>query len=320
MKTSRLTPLILLIGSFLSLCSTELLGQNRLSRAQNIKNLTLTGQTEATAKDQILSFAAHKDEDNRPEIVSVWFDINTIRRMVDLIKSETDLPGNFIPDGIRIYYTGDSNSMPYLKASIVLVSTKTDKHIQYPDQSEHRDYYEHDSTNVLFKTRADSLKGLLSNDDCNGGAKLYYRSGKKGICGDSGNSNAVPIDSAEDMVIRNKNHKHKINTTAEWLGLKVFESYLQDSTNDGVRIYFARRRGVWGLLTTGRNSFLLINTKPRQNNKDIHDDDLDCSSSMLYFNRNMYFNKETHKEVANLWKANDTTPQDNGQLCPYNCN
>ncbi|MGZ3751165.1 MAG: hypothetical protein ACXVA2_22510 [Mucilaginibacter sp.] len=313
MKRKRIAMLVSFISLSIGLFNTKVLGQSLNSGPVNIQHLVLTGQTEAEAKHQIYCFAMHKDEDNRPDIVSVWFDSTTVHRIVKLLHSEG-------ADGIRIYYTADSTNAPYLKASIVLVSTKSDLDIQYPDQSTHRDYYEHNANDDLFK-KPDAIRGEVRNDGCDGGALFYTRSVKTNTPSDPSNSNDVPILTGENMVIRNKNHKHQINTISEWLPYGVFYNYAQDKNSDGVRIYFARRRGYLGIFTTGRNSFLLINTKgDSTSGKTIHKDDIDPSSSILSIYGYVYSKGKALPFVDPKTDKPRADPTDNGQLCPYNCN
>ncbi len=323
MKRSRILKIILLMSLSIGLFATKLFAQSITSANVNIQQLALTGQKMADAKRQVYYFAMHKDEDNRPDIVSVWFDMDVIRKMVKLLGGEKDSNGNLITDGIRIYYTADTKGVPYLKASIVLVSTKTDTPIQYPNQSIHRDYYEHNSNDDLFAIDASILMGQVRNDGCDDGALLYTRGVKTNTPSDPSNPNDVPILTGENMVIRNKNHKHQINTISEWLPLGVFKAYANDNNSDGIRIYFARRKGYLGIFTTGRNSFLLINTKKdTTTGKTIHKDDLDPSSYILSIYGYVYLkgkaipliDPKTGKELPL------NNPTDNGQLCPYNCN
>jgi hypothetical protein len=110
-----------------------------------------------------------------------------------------------------------------------------------------------------------------------------------------------------------------INSNAEWFDLSMWKTLDQDTTVSGIRIYFAtnskckKDTNEYEQKKSLRDGFVITPTKY---NKDsgIHEDNFKCNSSINYLNSYMSFYKNDKRR--RLLGPN----QDNGELCPNNCN
>ncbi len=219
------------------------------------------------------------------------------KRMVDKILAYLSKEGGNV-DGIRFYLA--KKSVTDAETMLLLVSTKagsgTDKHI---------DYYEHDE--LLFDTaRVVTLR--VNKKGTDPGAVLYD---KCPTCPDLENGcklskGALPRSYAEKMIqgFDGKN----MNTDAIWLPLDLFKNMALEKSFDGIRIYFGTYPD--GTYTppnqpsyAGRNTIVL--TYIDRNGVD----DFNCSPI----------------SVKSKISGNDNDgspagpPQNNGSLCPHNC-
>lgn len=281
--------IVLVISSYKTIVNRRL---KVVKKPVNYRDLALNGESKTSVEAKIDYFCKHKDEDDNPDIVSVWFDHATIQKIYDLIQPEG-------ADGIRVYYVGNKGGKPFLKTSIIMVSTKPNPSAQEP-QSKHKNYYQHDKDNILFRNLT-SIAGDLRNDDCDGGALLYKISGEPDMPCRPENEHYLKRSDAEKMVAGFRDYKHSINTISEWFELPFFKA-LVDDHNDGIRIYFSTR--LPGQSDPGRDSFVITTTKADGRK---HTDDFTCTTS-----KNPFFNGY---KKHNKW----TDPLDNGELCPTHC-
>jgi hypothetical protein len=287
---------------------------------QDMENISLNGISESYASAMMDHFAKMKAANKHPIATSIWLSKKEIHEIVTLLETEkgTGLPNTpGVTDGFRIYFACDTFAKHYpLNTSIILVSTRDNgksdlSTIECPSQRKHLDYYEHNSNAGLFKM------GYISGEICYGkgncvGAKLYH----PGIYIDDptcppGRPHHIRTQLARHMVAKFENHV--INTVSEWFGLGVLEEIDADAKPSGIRIYFATH--PLGLSKkekpfSNRDAFVIVPTK--WNSKTKSDDDyFDCKTDS-------YFTKKIM--LLSLTAGGNGQGEDDGELCPTNCN
>jgi|GEM_PF-1629330 len=218
------------------------------------------------------------------------------KRMVNKILAYLSREGNV--DGIRFYLA--KKSLTDTETMLLLVSTKAgagaDKHIGY---------YDHDE--LLFDTaRVVTLR--VNKKGTDPGSVLYD---KCPTCPDLENGcklskGALPRSYAEKMIqgFDGKN----MNTDAIWLPLDLFKNMAKEKSFDGIRVYFGTYPD--GTYTppnqpsyAGRNTIVL--TYIDKNGVD----DFNCKPSSA-----------KSQDVGALDGGGSAgPPQNNGSLCPNNC-
>ncbi|RKR80330.1 hypothetical protein BDD43_0427 [Mucilaginibacter gracilis] len=275
----------------------------------SVKALSLNNIDKATALKMIDHFARYSAHDNKPSIVSYWISWDMLNAMVTMLDKElaaqtsTSKPGPI--DGVRIYFAADPSVTTFpLKPTIILVSTKDSGDFS-PQERLHHDYYEHAANDALFSLNSIVQPGVAAAP----GAKLYAVSGERD------DVNCVPLphnitrDKAEKMVMGFKNHA--INTVSEWFDLNMFEVLAKDPHHYGLRIYYATHPNTdTGI--EGRDAFVITTTlydAAARANVDV----FDCS---VISNVRKSYNKNKKARSPLFPPPGD----DNGELCPYNCN
>jgi len=227
------------------------------------------------------------------ENVSYFFNRDMVRKMLAYLEKE----GN-VADGIRFYL--GKKSATDAQTMLLLVSTKAgpaggDKHV---------DYYDHDGG--LFDTaRVVTLR--VNKKGTDPGAVLYNQCPtcpdiEKGCTLTKG---SLPRSYAEKMI--QGFDGTKMNTDAIWLPISLFKNMANERSFNGIRIYFGTYPD--GTYTppgqpsyAGRNTIVL--TYADRNGVD----DFDCSPSLA-----------KSKDVNALDGGSSGPPQNNGSLCPNNC-
>jgi len=289
--------------------------------------VTLNGVDSAKAYDMKRYFWANKGQDKHPEQQSVWFDIVTIRNMVNMMLKErkehpeiSKTTKGYI-DGIRIYFTNDGSiTSGHLNNSIILVSTKYAGVNAKTSKTLHLDYYQHDHNDVLFKNgllviRGQTLKRQLINTR---GENLYDIFGL---------NDKTPCDD-DHYTIRGEGHemandfgKDSIRTKSEWFDLRMFRNLSKDTVVDGIRadglrIYFVRHpvkyRGK-GDVDKLKEAFMITTTHQTKglSGKTIHTDYFNCLNR-----KEFYMKLNGVKPYAATGQGGD----DKGELCPDACN
>jgi hypothetical protein len=286
---------------------------------------SLNGYTQADALQMIAPF--QKQNTQPPQITSVWFDKRTVLKIDSLLNAEVSKKRT---DGIRIYFAYDNSH----QETIVIVSTKDSgiHNNQSPEKDNfHDDYYDH-SISI-------PLSGEVCHDlSCNGGALLYKTSGDNDTCiYTASNSHYLTRTECENMAQGFASQKENINTKGEWFDLKLVDAFADDIENnpniDGIRIYFARHPSNDRTGYEDEDAFVIVptytiaNSNPAINKQDY----FDCFLSKDYFSKaDVRFRKiKSHVKKGKSkfklfnfkFKAYDSGGgQDNGELCPYNCN
>jgi hypothetical protein len=288
--------------------------------------VSLNGIDSATSIAMITHFQNNKNRDTVPVTTSVWFSREMIHDIVILLvaerKTQTARRGTGadsldttmdLTDGIRIYFASDPtvNTVP-LKTSVILVSTKDcgislDSPASCKSGKRHHDYYTHLPNADLFKVG--SLSGQLCNGNNNCIGDSLYTTGVNYI--DDPNCSVLPHNIsrklAEQMVHGFGNHP--INTTSEWFDLFFWEALDENLIYSGIRIYFSTHPKTPSQYTSLRDALVITTTK-FDTETGTNVDYFDCPTSATY--RAKY-------NSAHL--GTSTSPgQDNGELCPFNCN
>lgn len=294
---------------------------------------SLNGYDEDVAKSLIAPFNNIGHE--RPQQTSVWFDRPMIENMIALLKSENTMRNR--PDGVRIYFAADKDD----NETVVLVSTydsNISNQYSYEGDNYHYDNWEHLSSAPLFNMNT-SINGLACHDDCKHGALLYKKSNKPDDTNcDPNNPHYLSRSLCEDMVLGYMNQTTKINTRSEWFDLDMINGFTKIFQNkkinvDGIRIYFALNPvNNPYTLYGGMDTFVIVPTTGSTSDPDFHQDYFDCTLASDFFMHSTaklqnqlntklksYFSAGAKEIRAKLF----TIPyggQDNGQLCPFNCN
>lgn len=218
------------------------------------------------------------------------------KRMVNKILAYLSKEGGNV-DGIRFYLAKKSTTDA--ETMLLLVSTKAGS-----DAEKHTDYYEHDK--LLFDTaRVVTLR--VNKKGTDPGSVLYD---KCPTCPDLENGcklskGALPRSYAEKMIqgFDGKN----MNTDAIWLPLSLFKNMAMEKSFDGIRVYFGTYPD--GTYTppnqpsyAGRNTIVL--TYIDKNGVD----DFNCSPITI---KSQVAGKDGGGSAG--------PPQNNGGLCPNNC-
>jgi hypothetical protein len=293
---------------------------------------SLNGYNESVADSMIASF--NKVGTQPPQVTSVWFDKVMVQNMIALLNSENRT--NRSPDGIRIYYAYEPHSK---NETIVLVSTY-DSGISNADSYEgdnyHYDNWMHSPSASLFNMQT-SINGKPCHDDCKHGALLYAKMGQpENVDCDPNNPHYLTRSLCEDMVIGYAKQQIKINTRAEWFDLDMINGFMkvfQNNNVDGIRIYFALNPvNNSYTLYGGKDTFVIVPTTGLNTDPDFHKDYFDCSFASDFFKHSTHklknqlnvklksYFSETDKATRDVMFTSPYGGQDNGQLCPFNCN
>jgi hypothetical protein len=291
---------------------------------------TLNDVDGVTAGEMIQHFDDLRGNDNAPVSESFWISKEMIHDIVTLLDKEVavekarrdshskdTLIG--IPDGIRIYFASDPTISTYpLNNTILLVSTKDNGKAPAgwkgcKSGRRHLDYYEHSTTDGLFKLSNHEIK--CESAGCPGDS-LYFPV----IYPDT--NCRLPHDISRKEAVEMVHYfteKHTINTKGAWIDLSFFETMDKDTVLNGIRIYFARHKICQEDTTKNYRDAFVITTTKRNPKTGLTADYFDCDTidgtSATY--EKAYRKKYNILPVTNVIFSG---PQDNTELCPDNCN
>nr|WP_294792097.1 hypothetical protein [uncultured Mucilaginibacter sp.] len=237
---------------------------------------------------------------------SFFLNKDMIKTIRDLLATEQPSAGGLKTDGFRIYFGQESPESETIK--LILVST-TDS-IAYstsPLEKMHHDYYGH-SKAALHRAGV-SLK-IEPEPFSTSGVKLreLVRSPQDDFpdnsCAVIGNDGNLIVSYAKRMV-QNFNG-NVVETKGVWFDKERLDKMLLEADFAGVRIYIATyHNNFYGSAKYGKSTFVLTTV-----NKSKED----------YFNCNPVSIANFIKNENGKWKPEKIEPQNNGGLCPYNCN
>ncbi|HEY4327058.1 MAG TPA: hypothetical protein VGN20_23935 [Mucilaginibacter sp.] len=282
---------------------------------------SLNGFSQLDAKNMISPFQALNSQ--APQKTSVWFDKKIINNMIKLLKSEVAQKKT---DGIRIYFAYDNSH----NETVIVVSTynsgvpnsKSEEKDTY-----HEDYYDHLSMAALFNMKysngtAFPISGLPCHDDCGGGAVLYGPSpgGDDASC-DSASPHYLTKLQCETMVQYFVQNTTNINSTGEWFDIDMIKAFAKESSKikhyDGIRFYFARHPDTPARYKylRDKDAFVVVTTQSTVDPK-VHKDYFNCKEALAIYNDLKYFKMQKNEKASFAITSNG---QDNGELCPSNC-
>ena len=278
---------------------------------------TLNGLDATDAAKKIQNFQDFTSLDRKPSVRSFWISKEMLHDIVLLLTSEKQqqiAEGRAdITDGIRIYVTSDGKatvSTHPINISIALVSTKdngasSEEAQSCPTGRRHLDYYDH-SVNALLYSLRSFEQNCLNEAGC-AGATLYNCPSCPGLPGCTSTPHDIPLPMAIQMV--SNFHDHPINTHGEWFDLGLFEILDKETRHNGIRIYFSTYPKISNKYLSERDAFIITTTED-PNNTGTNTDYYDCTTAAAY--KKLYDSKK--------YAHSRTLPQDNGELCPNNCN
>ncbi len=318
----------------LSICTTLYAG------AQTRVWKSLNGYTLQESKDMIKPF--NPTGRQKPLVTCVWFDRTTILNMVTLLNTEAKKGRH--TDGIRIYFAKVGNN--YTVVIVSTYDTATHNPMSPEQDSFHDDYWDHDSTD-LFKMNPSVLHGepCYGTDNCKTQALLYQNLNNSDTCKwYADNPHYLSQADCRNMVYAFTQQKTNINTKGEWFDLKLLNAFadLLKKTNntDGVRIYFAKHVSQNDTQYPDyydQNAFVIVPTQTIPNSNPVisKQDLFDCSManydpSASVTRLKMHIKKRPGHAPDTTYsrfkfryqhfvRANGGGGQDNGELCPTNC-
>jgi hypothetical protein len=299
----------------------------------------LNGYTEPEALQMITPF--YNLGSQAPQVTSVWFDKTIILNMVALLNYEAKPNVRPLPaDGIRIYFAVNGG-----KQTVVIVSTEDRglyNSLSVEKDNFHDDYYDHSSSAALFKMQPPISGETCYGMDCNKVALLYGNSWDTDTCQyTADNPHYLSRSKCENMVHAFVGQQTPINTRGEWFDLKLLNAFadvLKNQPFDGVRIYFARHTPNGDTIYPDyedKDAFVIVPTRTVPNSSPAisRQDFYDCS--MANYNptepeirllkkaqpKNNFNGIPSYNKLTFNFEANTSGGgQDNGELCPYNCN
>lgn len=293
---------------------------------------SLNGYDESVAKAMIAPF--NNTGHQKPQKTSVWFDRTMIQNMITLINSESSTRRPV--DGVRIYLALDKDG----NKTIVLVSTYNSNiynNESFEGDNYHYDYWDHSSSAALFNMNT-SINGEPCHDDCKGGALLYKKSGlHDDVSCDINNPHYLSRSLCEDMVISYTTQAININSRSEWFDIDMINGFIKMFQNrkvDGIRVYFAQNLINYPYTYYGgMDTFVIVPTTGSSTDSNFHQDYFDCSFASDFFKRSVnklktqlsiklrnYFSEKSDEIRKTMMLTGSYGGQDNGQLCPFNCN
>jgi hypothetical protein len=287
---------------------------------------TLNGVEQTKATRMIENFKKDLPADlNTAKAVSVWYNINDIRYMNNLIIAEKKKM-----DGVRIYFGCDdpaAGTGAKITPVIFLVSTKQ-RDPTVSGISDHEDYYDHISNVLPVGSELGELPNYDGGDAYTKGALLY---GPKipdtVICNAPKSYHYVSVLDAYNAVKRHRGNTQTddltaYNTRAEWFDLCFINSTFNAILNphnglNGLRIYFGK--GIKGPNRTDPDVFILVPTKngggyPTDTYKCL--EDLESFACTYDWTSAFTGNKDHDAKISFLKVAG----YDKGELCPFSCN
>ncbi|HZY36619.1 MAG TPA: hypothetical protein VFE53_08220 [Mucilaginibacter sp.] len=332
---SAMLGLLLMAASFKASCKnpTRLTDTNTVIAEKSLNGIPYA------AANKMIQAAQVTNVDPTPANTQIWFSKQVITAVYNLLMHE-DSVGIVKPDGIRVYFaSGDTtNAAPtHFNNGIVVVSTYRSGVIQIDANHRvniHTDYFEHDVNSALFNIRSDSLSGLITHDnDATSGSMLYNTCNCDSLdtCVTSSN-HFIKRSDGEALVHAFQGQAFKAKS--EWFDINMLINLyyeMQCSDEDGIRIYFARGTArESNLADVGKARFVIVTTEPKTNSINnalvpIHKDRFDCyctikpTATLSQKAVLLAFGKKA-AAVKQIKNKKNGGGNDNGELCPNNCN
>ncbi len=271
---------------------------------------TLDGIDSARAVAMIDTFQKYV-KTIKPVMYNFLIKKDTLYKIIKVLTDEYDYEiKNHLKDttdGIRIYFGSDPKI--FSSVSILLVSTFHSDKIDH-----HYDYYTHSDTSGLIKLKLNGEPGVLAT--LSTGAALYSTCDTckdDTNCDYNHNPHYLKRHVAEKMVQNYGKYTPVKQTYAEFFDLKMLQAFLKDPKCDGIRIYFAQHLPTDSVYPS-RICFVITTTQKYSGSQTIYTDYFDCKTLQAYF-------MDYKKRYPNTWYEKPLYPgQDNGELCPDNCN
>jgi len=272
---------------------------------------TLNGVDQIQALAMIEKFDTTCYQKQKLSSLNFWFSRAVINDIVNLIKDDSvrQINAAHHVDGIRVYFASDiavpSNISILLVTTVDSTSSATD--------SLHHDYYCHADSELLFSDTG--IAGTVYKPGQSKGANLY-KANVLGIfddltCNFGKHPHYIRRAMAHKMVVAFGNDI--VNSRGEWFPKDLFEDMTNSQRCDGMRIYFAKHppKGNTTTAFNNRDAFVIATTQEDKTNKFNHNDYFDCTT----FEQSV----KKHAPSPFVYRIN-VAGQDNGSLCPNNCN
>ncbi|PJJ83156.1 hypothetical protein [Mucilaginibacter auburnensis] len=238
-----------------------------------------------------------KKENHKIEPVTFLLTKKMVEDIVALLQKEKAKTPKI--DGIRFYFAKEKPDAQETK--LLLISTTDSTSAGYPGL--HHDYYRHEN---IFGTPKDfvikpepkwSTAGALLNSHCESCTDY------DGNCNPADYIGAIKRSYAEAMV--DEFNGRNMNTKAVWFDLEMFKKLVKEKHFNGIRVYMAtypNNEHSTGEVIDGRNTLIITVVN------DKLEDDFRCDTSATLL-------KDREASVFYLGP-----PENNGGLCPINCN
>lgn len=260
---------------------------------------SLNGIDSLTAVQWIDNFYKSMNTNSKPTPTSYFLNKDLVTRIVKILVDEG---AGKKPDGVRIYFA--KKSAADTDVLLILVST-VDSTTAGGIKNRHHDYYSHSSKSALFDTIPTptfkptdfKIEGKRKGYDT--GALLYTAcptcQDRHPSCATVNSPGAIRRRYAESMA--NSFGGGVFNTRAVWFPIKTFARMAAEKDFSGLRIYLSNYPdATYGHL----NRTTIVMTTVDSTGTD-------------------YFYCDPEKKVMPLDKP-DGDPENNGELCPANCN
>jgi len=303
----KILPLIAVILCITAISFTNNLKTNYKAKPSLLYE-SLNGVQLSDTQSMRDNFTSTMSTDMHPTILNFLITKPMLTDIVTLLNkelaAETSAGAVHKTDGIRIYF---AKATPSSQITLLIVSTIDSNNIV----CNHHDYFAHDPNALLYSS---GLTFNLNPEPINSpGTQLYHVSGipDDPSCDFTKNPNYIHRAIAEKMVMGC--HDHVLTTKAEWISLKVINGMSSEKNCDGIRIYFATHLSD-DLIPENQNKDGFILTTTHKDSLGVYNDYFDCEET-TYLNEFLKGPKE-----KNIVYSIDSAPEDNGSLCPNNCN
>jgi hypothetical protein len=278
-----------------------------------IAEYSVNGAKQADSKSYVQAFHDHwySSSASGHKNTQIWVRTDVLTAIVALLDYEA-LHGIVKPDGVRIYFSGISESS--MEDNLLIVSTYYSGDEPGPNGTTikiHTDYFEHSQSkiqNINTVIAANGATAIYHDDNDTNGALLFNTCNcdNPTPCSIS-TGHEILRSKAENMVKHFKGYS--CQTKSEWFDLTMLDKLIQilnKEGDDGIRIYFARNLGDIDPTDKDKAEFIITTTKsftPSGSTNSIHQDNFDCSQMAF---------SEGKKKLKG-------PGQDNGELCPSHC-
>lgn len=268
---------------------------------------TLNGIDQKDAEAWILNFhnARTTNPNLKVEALSYFLNKEMVEKIVDLLNVEPNPTTTHTTDGIRFYLAKKTVGDP--ETMLLLVSTIDSANTQYT----HHDNYRH-ATSPLYDATSD-IKIRPEKKWSQAGAVLYTHCEScpdiEPSCANVVRIGSVPRSYAQSMV--DEFNGRSMNTDGVWFPLQMFRDIIKQSAFNGIRVYLATYPdGKYSPSINedydGRNTFVLMSVDKTMK------DDFVCDPQTAKF-------EIIGKKIIRYRRPWGGPAQNNGELCPDNC-